>query len=61
MLYNARINYRLSILAFLLGLFITGSALLTPTTSLLAADGSPETPITAPDQLAGGQCVPDYG
>lgn len=53
-------NTRSFVFASLLGLLITGSALLTPAVSLLAANDSPETPITAPDQLAGGECAPDH-
>ncbi len=59
MFHNTRINNRLSILAFLLGLFITGSALLPPAVELLVDNGL--APNAAPEMLAGPEVDPDHG
>ena len=58
---NRQINTRQSILAFLLGLFVTTSVLMTPAVTMLAAHDGSVAPDATTDLLAGGERDPDYG
>ena len=57
MFHNTRVNYRLSILALLLGLFVTSATLITPAASQLANDS----PSSASQLLASADVESDHG